>query len=682
MKLSVNQLLQQGVIAHKGGNLEEAERLYRAILITQPMHPDGNHNLGLLMIASNNFKEALPLLRLALQANSKVDQFWLSYIDLLIKENDFDTAKGAILDGKNNGLSEKKIDMLNQQLLESKNQKHPPQSQINSLKEYCVKADYVKAEILALSITQKFPNHEFSWTVLGLIFEQTNRLSDALNSSQNAVKLEPKKYQTHFNLGVVFQRLNKFKEAEASYFNSIALKHDYSKAHFNLGIINQKNGKLKEAEASYSQAISFKPDYIEAFNNRSVVLSKLGKNEDSQVSSRQAIILNPYYPEAHNNLGIALQELGKLKEAEESYCQAIILNPKIAEFHYNLGNTQKELGRLKEAEESYRKAIILNSSYVDAYTNLGIALQEMDRLEEAEESYNTAIKLEPKSKSALVNRWKLLYEKGEYELALKDSDLCDTKISSQRSLVTLYALGQIEEIYKRIKALFKSDSKNIEIAAFSAFLSSLEKKPTANNFCNNPMDLIYYSNISSHIKNSTLFINDIITDLLKIESIWEPSKKSTRKGFQTPNNINLFASHSKKIKQLKSIIINELDLYYTKFKKEPCSFIQNWPLEKNLFGWHVILKQQGYQNPHIHTSGWLSGVIYLKVVPPLEKDEGAIEFSMNGENYSNTDSPKLTYQPNAGDIVFFPSSLHHRTIPFTTDTDRIIFSFDLMPGNE
>ena len=123
-------------------------------------------------------------------------------------------------------------------------------------------------------------------------------------------------------------------------------------------------------------------------------------------------------------------------------------------------------------------------------------------------------------------------------------------------------------------------------------------------------------------------------------------------------------------------------MYYTKFKKEPCSFIQNWPLEKNLFGWHVILKQQGYQNPHIHTSGWLSGVIYLKVVPPLEKDEGAIEFSMNGENYSNTDSPKLTYQPNAGDIVFFPSSLHHRTIPFTTDTDRIIFSFDLMPGNE
>ena len=78
----------------------------------------------------------------------------------------------------------------------------------------------------------------------------------------------------------------------------------------------------------------------------------------------------------------------------------------------------------------------------------------------------------------------------------------------------------------------------------------------------------------------------------------------------------------------------------------------------------------------------MSGVIYLKVVPPLDKSEGAIEFSLNGKNYSNPNSPKLTYQPKVGDIVFFPSSLHHRTIPFTTNEDRIIVSFDLGPPLE
>ena len=94
----------------------------------------------------------------------------------------------------------------------------------------------------------------------------------------------------------------------------------------------------------------------------------------------------------------------------------------------------------------------------------------------------------------------------------------------------------------------------------------------------------------------------------------------------------------------------------------------------------MILKRQGYQSAHIHCGGWLSGVIYLKVVPPLDNNEGAIRFSLNGETYSNAKSPDFTYQPNVGDLVLFPSSLHHRTIPFSTATDRIVIAFDLIPA--
>ena len=101
--------------------------------------------------------------------------------------------------------------------------------------------------------------------------------------------------------------------------------------------------------------------------------------------------------------------------------------------------------------------------------------------------------------------------------------------------------------------------------------------------------------------------------------------------------------------------------------------------KKNISCWYVILKQQGYQNPHIHPDGWLSGVVYLKVLPDLEKNEGAIEFSLNGEHYSDPNSPKIIYQPKIGDIVLFPSSLYHRTIPFFTNTDRISIAFDLIP---
>ena len=54
MEITIDQALQQGVAAHKEGNLQDAERLYRAILKSQPKHPDANHNLGVLAIALNN----------------------------------------------------------------------------------------------------------------------------------------------------------------------------------------------------------------------------------------------------------------------------------------------------------------------------------------------------------------------------------------------------------------------------------------------------------------------------------------------------------------------------------------------------------------------------------------------------------------------------------------------------
>ena len=94
MELTIEQALQQGVAAHKEGKLQEAERFYRAILQAQPAHPDANHNLGVIAVSVNKTGAALPFFKTALEANPKIDQFWLSYIDALIKEKQFENCEG------------------------------------------------------------------------------------------------------------------------------------------------------------------------------------------------------------------------------------------------------------------------------------------------------------------------------------------------------------------------------------------------------------------------------------------------------------------------------------------------------------------------------------------------------------------------------------------------------------
>jgi tetratricopeptide (TPR) repeat protein len=375
MELTIEQALQQGVAAHREGKLQDAERLYRAILQSQPLHPDANHNLGILAVSVNKADAALPLFKTALEANPKVEQFWLSYIDALIKKQQFDDAKKVLEQAKKLGVAVEKINVLEAQLASINKQEtvgslSPSQEQLSNVLEHLQNGRFDDAEKLAISITQEFPKDQFGWKVLGAVLKQTGRVIESLTAMQKSVQLAPDYAEAHYNLGNTLKELGRLDEAEGSYTQAIALKPDYAEAHINLGITLQELGRLDEAEASYKQAIAWKPDYAEAHSNLGITLQELGRLDEAEASLRQAIALKPDYAEAHSNLGITLQELGRLEEAEASYIQAITVKTDLAEAHNNLGNTLQELGRLDEAEASYNQAIALKPDYAEAHRNL------------------------------------------------------------------------------------------------------------------------------------------------------------------------------------------------------------------------------------------------------------------------------------------------------------------------
>ena len=109
MDLTIEQALKQGVAAHKEGKLQDAERLYKAIVRSQPFHPDANHNLGVFAVSFNKTDEALPLFKNALVSNPKIEQFRLSYSDALIKTENFDDARRVLADAKQAGIGLDKL---------------------------------------------------------------------------------------------------------------------------------------------------------------------------------------------------------------------------------------------------------------------------------------------------------------------------------------------------------------------------------------------------------------------------------------------------------------------------------------------------------------------------------------------------------------------------------------------
>ena len=85
MDVTTEQVLQKGIEAQQAGRFQEADELYSRILKEQPKHPHANHNMGLLFVSLGEVEEALAFLKIALDANPNVSQFWLSYIVALIK---------------------------------------------------------------------------------------------------------------------------------------------------------------------------------------------------------------------------------------------------------------------------------------------------------------------------------------------------------------------------------------------------------------------------------------------------------------------------------------------------------------------------------------------------------------------------------------------------------------------
>jgi hypothetical protein len=72
----------------------------------------------------------------------------------------------------------------------------------------------------------------------------------------------------------------------------------------------------------------------------------------------------------------------------------------------------------------------------------------------------------------------------------------------------------------------------------------------------------------------------------------------------------------------------------------------------------------------------------------INSNEGAFEYGTHGDDYpivapvTLATFPTAHVLPKVGDIVLFPSSLFHRTIPFNTNEERICIAFDLKPATQ
>ena len=275
MKITINEALVKAIKAHKAGKIQEADKFYTSILKVQPKHPDANHNIGILAAGIGKTNEALSFFKIALEANSKVPQYWLSYINTLIKLQKLDQALQALHKCLRAGIIE---------------ERPGEKAKEKDKKSLTIKHGFAKAHL-----------------DIGDLLQNKKKSEAAISSYKEAISIKPDYAEAYVNMANVLHSKGKIQSAIDKYLKSLEFQPDRAETYYNLGLAYKNTGDLMAAIDSYKRAIILKPDYSEAHCNMGVDLQQNGNIAAAIDSFKRAIEINPDFTEAYSNMGFSLK---------------------------------------------------------------------------------------------------------------------------------------------------------------------------------------------------------------------------------------------------------------------------------------------------------------------------------------------------------------------------------------
>ncbi len=489
-----------------------------------------------------------------------------------------------------------------------------------------------------------------------------------------------------FEMQPVLQLLNtgKLAEAELAAKKLVARYPNAFILHNILGIAQDGLAKYSDAVNSYRKALAIQPDTPDLHFNLGIALANIGKFEEAANSYLKAIAINPNFFEAYGNLGTVLQKQGRLEEAIKHYRTALSIHED-PRGHFNLGTALRDEGKLDDAIAHFKQAIAMFPNYADAHNYLGECLRDQGNMEDAIKSYLDTLKLNPDHAGANYNMGEFLYLAGRFDEAVGHFERSQLDDWQERALYCTYKAEHFDEFKTKLDEIVRTHKKHD-----APFLATLSTHYATNfgvedsyNFCKNGFDFVYQNSIKELAEPNSQFLQDLLNDIDNT-AIEVRAQGMIINGKQSAGN--LFKRPEASFRKLGELVKQEFINYRNRFAGADCELIKSFPKELEFTSsWYVRLRRGGFVDRHIHEVGWISGAVYL-VLPTDKKDptEGCFEYGLHGDNYPQKHSnfPVGIATPSIGDIVLFPSSLFHRTIPFNSNEERICIAFDLKPEGD
>ncbi len=370
-----------------------------------------------------------------------------------------------------------------------------------------------------------------------------------------------------------------------------------------------------------------------------------------------------------NNYQELIQKVGKLKKEDINDVEILNL----------IATSYARIGKLENAIDFFYKALEINSENYTTLLGLADTLQELGKQAEAVGFYEKLLEKHPDDdvvnfSSAQGYRKNLNLKKAAFHYGKSNR-----RLSTGFQLECVYLdKDSDQKEFDEILDNSKKEIPNPLVASISRHAAIKNSTYDNYNFCSEPFRFIKKENL---IQNNVID-DDLINDLMRDINSANTSQKAQGliiNGLQTSGN--LFLLNFSSVKKIEEIIEKKIKLYREEFSDSGEGIIKYWPKNFNIYGWIITLRQGGELKPHIHKIGWISSSIYLKRPKRNSLNDGDLKFSFHGAEYprNGVSFPEKIEEINKGDMIMFPSSIFHSTIPFSSDEERVTLAFDVLP---
>ncbi len=241
--------LQSALSSHQEGELDAAERHYRALLDSHPGHADALHLLGVLCHQTGRDDEAARLIGQALEQQPDNADF---HCNLATVYKSMDQADDAI-------------------------------------------RSYSTALELAPEFAEAHNN-------LGGLYHQTYRYRQAIHHYQTAIALHGQHPELYCNLAAAFCDIGQLDDAEKMARHALELSPQNGLVQATLGRIYDAREKTEQAIAAYRIALELEPNHPDVMFNLAVALDRSGAWSRAIDVYQQVLQINPSHAQTLSNL--------------------------------------------------------------------------------------------------------------------------------------------------------------------------------------------------------------------------------------------------------------------------------------------------------------------------------------------------------------------------------------------